>query len=373
MLKLFYNLLFSMFFIILPLNAQNNSDFYLDTNGVTCLCPNASFGDTGTLTINGQSFTFTKRTELNLRSLIDANPNDPQIPLTCTSGIDDMSNLFDGKSGFNQDISQWDVSNVTTMFAVFRNTNFNQDISAWDVSNVTNMADMFLLSSFNTSLNNWQVGNVTDMNGMFAATLFNKPLDNWDVGNVTNMSSMFLQNTDFDQPLNTWDVSNVTNMGSMFEGIAGESTSFNQNISDWVVTNVTNMDDMFKWSNFNQDISDWCVEQIPNEPIDFTFNSALEDTNMPLWGESCSLSTLDNTYSHIKIFPNPTHDKVFIESNKNIQIDEIFIFDMSGKVILHRINKNIRNIDLSSLANGVYILKLFSENKIKTSNKLIKM
>ena len=44
---------------------------------------------------------------------------------------------------FNQDISDWDVSSVTNMRAMFANTDFNQDISGWDVSNVTNMQDMF--------------------------------------------------------------------------------------------------------------------------------------------------------------------------------------------------------------------------------------
>ena len=40
---------------------------------------------------------------------------------------------------FNQDISGWDVSNVTNMAGMFLgNQYFNQDLSSWDVSNVTN-------------------------------------------------------------------------------------------------------------------------------------------------------------------------------------------------------------------------------------------
>ena len=38
--------------------SQNN--FELAANGVTCLCPNANVGDTGTLTINGENKTFTQ-------------------------------------------------------------------------------------------------------------------------------------------------------------------------------------------------------------------------------------------------------------------------------------------------------------------------
>ena len=51
--------------------------------------------------------------------------------------ITDMSDLFYGKTTFNDDISSWDVSNVVNMANMFRWANvFNGDISSWDVSNV---------------------------------------------------------------------------------------------------------------------------------------------------------------------------------------------------------------------------------------------
>ena len=57
-------------------------DFYLNSNGVTCMCPDASVGDTGV--VNG--ITYTKRTR---------NEITPQnAATTCTSGITDMGNLF---------------------------------------------------------------------------------------------------------------------------------------------------------------------------------------------------------------------------------------------------------------------------------------
>ena len=70
-------------------------------------------------------------------------------------------------SGFNQDLSSWDVSNVTNMSDMFDYAySFNQDLSAWDVSNVTNMSEMFYYaSSFNQDLSAWDVSNVTNCFG----------------------------------------------------------------------------------------------------------------------------------------------------------------------------------------------------------------
>ena len=50
-----------------------------------------------------------------------------------------MGGMFLGAGKFNQDISNWDVNNVTDMLTMFYNAeSFNQDISNWDVSNVNN-------------------------------------------------------------------------------------------------------------------------------------------------------------------------------------------------------------------------------------------
>ena len=79
-----------------------------------------------------------------------------------TTKITDMSNFFNGNTSFNQDISSWDVSNVTDMEAMFFDASFNQPIGDWDVSSVTNMEGMFVGTPFNQDLSNWTVNNVTD-------------------------------------------------------------------------------------------------------------------------------------------------------------------------------------------------------------------
>ena len=55
-----------------------------------------------------------------------------------------MEWMFGYCLNFNHNIENWDVSNVTNMYAMFYNcTNFSKSLKNWNVSNVTNMEEMF--------------------------------------------------------------------------------------------------------------------------------------------------------------------------------------------------------------------------------------
>ena len=85
-----------------------------------------------------------------------------------------MSQLFNqevpGANKFVGDISEWDVSRVTTMWAMFYSaSSFNGGLSKWDVSRVTSMSYMFCqASSFNGDISKWDVTKVTNMEKMFS-------------------------------------------------------------------------------------------------------------------------------------------------------------------------------------------------------------
>ena len=278
-------------------------------NGI-CKCPNASVGDTAT--ISGTLYTIVDNSTI-AGKIANGNVN------LCTTLVTDMSQLFKDDNSFNSDISFWDTSNVTSMFRMFRfASSFNQDISGWDVSNVINMQSLFdNASSFNQDISDWDVSNVidmyrlfigitvfdqdisswdvssvTDMTQMFSGTPFNQDISSWDVSSVTDMTQMFEDSSVFNQDISGWDVSNVTSMFRLFSG----STVFNQDISSWDVSSVTEMISMFNNATaFNQNLKNWCVSNITDEPIDFAVNSALLLTNYPFWGSCPETFSIDVT------------------------------------------------------------------------------
>jgi surface protein len=110
-----------------------------------------------------------------------------------------MRYMFYRATFFNQDLSEWDVSQVVDMSSMFNSaTSFNQDLSGWEVSQVENMSFMF-----------------------FGAAHFNKDLSGWEVSQVKNMSTMFYGAKSFNQDLSGWNVSRATNISyNMFRGTA---------------------------------------------------------------------------------------------------------------------------------------------------------
>ena len=153
------------------------NNVYLASNGVTVKAKSGAVaGDTGV--INGVTYTI-----VDINTLIAMIGRGDVVTKVCTSLVTDMNNMF---------------SNLITPF--------NQDISNWDVSNVTDMGYLFYESPFNQPIGDWDVSNVTDMNGMFESTPFNQPIGNWDVDNVTECSN-FSDNS----PLTEANTPNFTN------------------------------------------------------------------------------------------------------------------------------------------------------------------
>jgi surface protein len=167
-----------------------------------------------------------------------------------------------GNGKFNQDISNWNTSKVTSLYVTFSNQpEFNQDLStkvvtvngvtyiAWDTSKVTNMAYAFIVGgafvggNFNGNISNWDTSKVTDFNSF----LSNQPKFNIDLSTkvVTVSGATYT----------AWNTSLATNMSFMFWNQDSGNGVFNQNIGNWNTDKVINMSNMFRnQPYFNQDI-----------------------------------------------------------------------------------------------------------------------
>jgi len=227
-----------------------------------------------------------------------------------------MSDMFYNASVFNQDISGWNVSNVSIKppldfstgsaltaantpiwFPIVLDTNNVTIKYVGSSSLVPSSSALFIEANPRGTGNEWfavvkdgMKQAITDyakgLSG--SSTPFTPsgqsspvPFNNIVTTLMTDMSYMFANATVFNQPLNSWDVSAVTNMSVMFGGAA----AFNQPLNSWNVSNVTSMDFMFYNATvFNQDISGWNVSSVsPKPPSDFSTGSALTAANNPAW------------------------------------------------------------------------------------------
>lgn len=70
----------------------------------------------------------------------------------------------------------------------------------------------------------------------------------------------------------------------------------------------------------------------------------------------------DNLQNHlIELYPNPAIETLLIRAN-GMDINEIKIFDLSGKLLINEVGFEIGSIDISHLKSGNYIVHFFNKN-----------
>ena len=84
-----------------------------------------------------------------------------------------------------------------------------------------------------------------------------------------------------------------------------------------------------------------------------------------------TFSTEDKEFSKaIKLYPNPVNDVLQISNTTDISIDRIEIYNVLGARV-QVIKKPQNTINVSSLSNGMYLLKLYTE-KGSTTKRIVK-
>lgn len=85
-----------------------------------------------------------------------------------------------------------------------------------------------------------------------------------------------------------------------------------------------------------------------------------------------SLKTEDNSHESVSIYPNPaTGDKIHI-SSKSVEPKEIEIFDILGKRVMQATVSPSREINISTLTPGVYIVTIKEADHVSTRKLIVK-
>jgi len=83
--------------------------------------------------------------------------------------------------------------------------------------------------------------------------------------------------------------------------------------------------------------------------------------------EECVLNKPAFSQSNIKIYPNPVSDILYFDTTQ--EINKVILFDLLGRKIIEQ--NNVKNISVSNLQKGTYILKLSSDQGVKTKKVVV--
>ena len=139
--------------------------------------------------------------------------------------------------------------------------------------------------------------------------------------------------------------------------------------------------DVFAYDAGTDDGVNYSSLDSPNTPVGISMISGFPINGNKMGALTATLKSVvlnvdDTLLKEVKIFPNPSSGNITISNIKNQNIKSFEIYNTLGKLIndFHlEERKNIINLNLETLGNGIYFLKLITANgEIKTKKLVIK-
>ncbi|CAM3516262.1 CotH kinase family protein [Flavobacterium gelidilacus] len=117
---------------------------------------------------------------------------------------------------------------------------------------------------------------------------------------------------------------------------------------------------------FGAQTTDMCYARNPNGTGSFVIQAPTFNAN----NESLSANQFENFSKSLKLYPNPTSNVLNI-TNDDFSIESVQVINLQGKVLYQNKYENQNNIvlDLSSYANGIYLVNLNNQTNIKVIKK----
>jgi len=194
----------------------------------------------------------------------------------------------------------------------------------------------------------------------------NTAFEKWDDDTWMNYSS----NQTWQQHAQLWIFPKV---GHIVDAAFTPSSSV-INVNNQVQLSADNDDGINSYSWLIDDVA-----QSTSSDLTFTFTQANNYVITLIANGACSSDTSSKTITvavstviislmdeNISVYPNPAKDQVNIKSNKNIS--KIELIDLNGRVL---IQTQERQINLSQIENGIYIVSIISESG--TTRQMLQM
>jgi|TARA_B110000908_G_scaffold75670_1_gene91088 endonuclease I/chitodextrinase len=187
------------------------------------------------------------------------------------------------------------------------------------------------------------------------------------------------------QNITTGDVFVILNSGSTAQELIDNADlfhpdtspmNFNGNDAVGLFKDGVLIDVVGTFGNSNFHIKDMTLRRkedilSPNTTFDINeWDTYAANTFDGIGSHSYSLSVSENSLESFQVYPNPNNgNTLFFNTNKEVKVA---IYSILGKLIKNEtVTIEKKNIDISSLSNGIYLLKITSENKSITK-KLIR-
>lgn len=263
---------------------------------------------------------------------------------------------IDSDGTVNGQVLTSDISNIVTLdfenvsnFGIVTDFTGIEDFSALEVLDFYNWGLLLDESQADIFTNNLNLRELTitnscgDCGSTYIPILNLSGLPNLELVNLSNVviQSIILNNPDF-------DLNNLT-LNLYHEGAPGV---------DWINNICIEVDNPQNATN--------------NLPPYDTWNIIIYDvTTTYSFGSNCNLSinNFENLNS-ISLYPNPVIDNLLIENPNQIPIEKIEVFNITGRKV-KTFTKITDNINLESLSQGMYFIKVINKNEF-SSFKVLK-
>lgn len=135
-------------------------------------------------------------------------------------------------------------------------------------------------------------------------------------------------------------------------------------------------DTLFYWNDPAISEGDSCWFKVTAYSLDSTLHQSIVSNSYSIYNPNLTAIHFPDEwieYEIFKIYPNPAEDLLMIELDDKHPFQYGQIIDVFGKIVFEKdfLNQTYLEIDVQNLASGVYSMRFFSMDKIKSSQFII--